>query len=121
MYDPQQQLEQCPECDGEGETATTYGDRLYTSGYSDHGYSVWEVCPFCNGTKHCTSDQLADWLGIDMADFAPLPEYNQSRVSNRTYTNVTTTRIGSDGSITQSIQLLSKKWTQKQESFYPKN
>jgi hypothetical protein len=42
-------------------------------------------------------------------DFQPLPEYSQTRVSNETYTNVTTTRTDSDGTVTQSLQIISKR------------
>jgi hypothetical protein len=42
-------------------------------------------------------------------DFQPLPEYSQTRISNETYTNVTTTRTDSDGSTTQSLQIITKR------------
>jgi len=42
-------------------------------------------------------------------DFQPLPQYSQTRTSNETYTNVTTTRTDSDGSVSQSIQIISKR------------
>jgi hypothetical protein len=43
-------------------------------------------------------------------DFQPLPQYSQTRISNATYTNVTTTRTDPDGSTTQSLQIISKRW-----------
>lgn len=42
-------------------------------------------------------------------DFQPLPEYSQTSVSNATYTNVTTTRTDSDGTVTQVLQIISKR------------
>lgn len=42
-------------------------------------------------------------------DFQPLPEYSQTSISNKTYTNVTTTRTDPDGSKTQSTQIISKR------------
>jgi hypothetical protein len=42
-------------------------------------------------------------------DFLPLPEYTQTRTSNDYWVNVTTTRTDSDGSTTQSLQIISKK------------
>lgn len=42
-------------------------------------------------------------------DFRQLPEYNQARISNETYTSVVTTRTDSDGSVTQSIQIITKR------------
>jgi hypothetical protein len=42
-------------------------------------------------------------------DFEPLPQYTQTRVSNQTYTNVTTIRIDPDGTVSQSLQIISKK------------
>lgn len=106
MTDSQQQLEQCPECDGEGEVASTYGGTLYTSGYSDHGHTSWGICPLCKGSKHCTSQQLASWLGID--DFAPTPTYNQTTVRNKSWINVTLTATHSDGSKSQVFFLARK-------------
>jgi hypothetical protein len=42
-------------------------------------------------------------------DFTPPPQFNQSTTSNETYINVTTTRTDSDGTVTQSLQIISKK------------
>ena len=42
-------------------------------------------------------------------DFTPPPHYSQTRVSNKTYTSVVTTRTDSDGSVSQSIQIISKR------------
>jgi hypothetical protein len=42
-------------------------------------------------------------------DFQPLPEYSQTRISNSSYTNVTTTRTDPNGTVTQSLQIISKK------------
>jgi hypothetical protein len=42
-------------------------------------------------------------------DFTPPPQYSQTRISNETYTNVTTTRTDSDGSVIQSLQIISKR------------
>ncbi len=42
-------------------------------------------------------------------EFSPLPTYSQTRNSNETYTNVTTTRTDPDGSVAQSIQIISKR------------
>ena len=42
-------------------------------------------------------------------DFQPLPEYTQTRISNETYTNVTTTRNDSDGTVTQTLQIITKR------------
>ena len=42
-------------------------------------------------------------------DFQPLPEYTQSTTSNDHWVNVTTTRTDSDGSTTQSFQIISKR------------
>ena len=42
-------------------------------------------------------------------DFQPLPQYTQTRNSNETYTSVVTTRTDSDGTVSQSIQIISKR------------
>jgi len=42
-------------------------------------------------------------------DFTPLPQYSQTRISNETYTSVVTTRTDSDGSVSQSLQIISKR------------
>lgn len=42
-------------------------------------------------------------------DFQPLPQYTQTRTSNESWVNVTTTRTDPDGSTTQSLQIISKK------------
>lgn len=42
-------------------------------------------------------------------DFQPLPEYSQTRISNATYTNVTTIRHDPDGSVSQSLQIIAKR------------
>lgn len=42
-------------------------------------------------------------------DFAPPPQYSQTRNSNATYTSVVTTRTDSDGTVTQSLQIISKR------------
>jgi hypothetical protein len=42
-------------------------------------------------------------------DFQPLPQYTQSTTSNDYWLNVTTTRTDSDGSTTQSLQIISKR------------
>jgi hypothetical protein len=42
-------------------------------------------------------------------DFQPLPEYSQTRTSNETYTSVVTTRTDPDGSVSQSLQIISKR------------
>ncbi len=42
-------------------------------------------------------------------DFQPLPEYSQTRNSNETYTSVVTVRTDSDGSVTQSLQIINKR------------
>lgn len=42
-------------------------------------------------------------------DFAPLPTYSQTRNSNETYTSVVTTRTDSDGTVTQSLQIITKR------------
>lgn len=55
---------ECPECDGAGEVKSTYGNSLYSAGYSDHGYTNWDVCPLCKGLKQVSSIVAAQWLGI---------------------------------------------------------
>jgi hypothetical protein len=42
-------------------------------------------------------------------DFSPPPQYSQTRISNETYTSVVTTRTDSDGSVSQSLQIISKR------------
>ena len=42
-------------------------------------------------------------------DFAPQPTYSQTRNSNETYTSVVTTRTDGDGTVTQSLQIISKR------------
>jgi hypothetical protein len=42
-------------------------------------------------------------------DFQPLPQYTQTRNSNETYTSVVTVRTDSDGTVSQSIQIISKR------------
>lgn len=42
-------------------------------------------------------------------DFQPLPTYSQTRTSNETYVSVVTTKTDSDGSVTQSLQIISKR------------
>lgn len=42
-------------------------------------------------------------------DFTPPPVYSQTRNSNETYTNITTTRRDADGSVSQSLQILTKR------------
>lgn len=42
-------------------------------------------------------------------DFQPLPEYSQTRNSNETYTSVVTVRTDSDGTVSQSIQIIAKR------------
>jgi hypothetical protein len=42
-------------------------------------------------------------------DFAPPPQYTQTRISNESYTSVVTTRTNSDGSVSQSLQIISKR------------
>jgi hypothetical protein len=42
-------------------------------------------------------------------EFQPLPQYSQSRNSNETWVNVTTTKTDPDGTVTQSLQIISKK------------
>ena len=42
-------------------------------------------------------------------DFQPLPQFTQSTTSNDHWVNVTTTRTDSDGTVSQSIQIISKK------------
>ncbi len=42
-------------------------------------------------------------------DFQALPTYSQTRVSNASYTSVVTTRTDSDGTVTQSLQIISKR------------
>lgn len=42
-------------------------------------------------------------------DFAPLPTYSQVKTSNETWVNVTTTRVDTDGTVTQSLQIISKR------------
>ena len=42
-------------------------------------------------------------------EFTPLPTYSQTRTSNATYTNVTTTRTDADGSTTQTSVIVSKR------------
>ncbi|NEP62984.1 MAG: hypothetical protein F6K31_39750 [Symploca sp. SIO2G7] len=41
-------------------------------------------------------------------DFAPLPQYRQSKTSNQTWVSVTTTRIDPDGSTTQHSVIINK-------------
>ena len=41
-------------------------------------------------------------------DFEPLPQYRQSKTSNQTWVNVTTTRIDPDGTTTQRSLFISK-------------
>jgi hypothetical protein len=41
-------------------------------------------------------------------DFTPPPQYSQTRISNESYTNVTTTKNEADGSISQHLQIISK-------------
>lgn len=43
------------------------------------------------------------------ADFTPPPQYSQTTTSNETYTSVVTTRTDSDGSVSQSLQIISKR------------
>ncbi|NER99220.1 MAG: hypothetical protein F6J86_36260 [Symploca sp. SIO1B1] len=42
-------------------------------------------------------------------DFAPLPQYSQTKTSNQTWVNVTTTRTDPDGTTTQHLQIISKR------------
>ncbi|NES01243.1 MAG: hypothetical protein F6J86_47075 [Symploca sp. SIO1B1] len=42
-------------------------------------------------------------------DFAPLPQYSQSKTSNQTWVNVTTIRTDPDGATTQHLQIISKR------------
>jgi hypothetical protein len=42
-------------------------------------------------------------------DFQPLPTYSQTRNSNETYTSVVTVRTDSDGTVTQSLQIIAKR------------
>ncbi|NER50969.1 MAG: hypothetical protein F6J92_30735 [Symploca sp. SIO1A3] len=42
-------------------------------------------------------------------DFPPLPQYRQSKTSNQTWVNVTTTRTDPDGTTTQRSQIISKR------------
>jgi hypothetical protein len=42
-------------------------------------------------------------------DFTPPPQYTQTRVSNKTYTTVVTRRTDPDGTVTQSLQIVSKR------------
>ncbi len=42
-------------------------------------------------------------------DFQPLPQYTQTRNSNETWVNVTTTKTEADGTITQTSSIVSKK------------
>ncbi|NEQ66480.1 MAG: hypothetical protein F6K21_13430 [Symploca sp. SIO2D2] len=42
-------------------------------------------------------------------DFAPLPQYSQTKTSNQTWVNVTTTCIDPDGTTTQHLQIISKR------------
>lgn len=42
-------------------------------------------------------------------DFAPLPSYTQTRNSNESYTTIVTARTDSDGTVTQSLQIISKR------------
>jgi hypothetical protein len=42
-------------------------------------------------------------------DFQALPTYSQTRNSNETYTSVVTVRTDSDGTVTQSLQIISKR------------
>ncbi|NEP60698.1 MAG: hypothetical protein F6K31_27505 [Symploca sp. SIO2G7] len=41
-------------------------------------------------------------------DFAPLPQYSQTKTSNQTWVNVTTTRTDHDGSTTQHLQIIKR-------------
>ncbi|MBD2016087.1 hypothetical protein H6F96_19205 [Microcoleus sp. FACHB-53] len=41
--------------------------------------------------------------------FQPLPQFTQTTTSNDHWVNVTTTRTDSDGTVSQSIQIISKK------------
>lgn len=42
-------------------------------------------------------------------DFQPLPTYTQSTTKNESWVNVTTTKTEADGTVTQSLQIISKK------------
>ena len=42
-------------------------------------------------------------------DFTPPPTYSQSKTSNESWINVTTTKVEGDGSITQSQTIISKR------------
>jgi hypothetical protein len=42
-------------------------------------------------------------------DFQPLPTYTQSTASNETYTSVVTTRTDNDGTVTQTLQIITKR------------
>jgi hypothetical protein len=42
-------------------------------------------------------------------DFQPLPQFTQTTTSNEQWVNVTTTRTDSDGSVSQSLQIISKR------------
>jgi len=42
-------------------------------------------------------------------DFAPLPTYKETSVSNSSYVNVTLTRVDPDGSKTQTSTIVRKK------------
>jgi hypothetical protein len=42
-------------------------------------------------------------------DFQPLPQFTQTTTSNDHWVNVTTTRTDSDGTVSQSIQIISKR------------
>jgi len=42
-------------------------------------------------------------------DFQPLPTFSQSTTSNDHWVNVTTTRTDPDGTVTQSLQIISKR------------
>ncbi len=42
-------------------------------------------------------------------DFTPPPQYSQTKASNKTYTAVVTTRTDADGTVSQSLQIISKR------------
>ncbi len=42
-------------------------------------------------------------------DFEPLPQFTQTTTSNEHWVNVTTIRTDPDGSITQNLQIISKR------------
>lgn len=54
-------------------------------------------------------DLKSQYSSYPSEDFQPLPEYTQTRTSNEHWVNVTTTRTDSDGTVSQSIQIISKK------------